>query len=103
VNCDYRVIKHRDASKGEEWVGVHAVFHDEGGAPISYSQEPESCAGTSIEDLRLRAEMMKDACDKDLLEASSLDASIGRKRKSAERKVARNSAVCPRKVNSPRA
>ena len=99
MNWDYRVIKHRDASTREEWVGIHAVFYDQGGAPISYSQEPESCADTSIEDLRVRAEMMKDACDKDLLVASSLDASIGKSRKNAERKAGRNSTVRPRKVN----
>jgi len=95
VNWDYRVIKHRNASNREEWVGVHAVFYDEGGAPISYSQEPESCAGSSIEDLRLRAEMMKDACDKDLLEASSLDASIGGKRKNSERKGSEEQRTLP--------
>jgi hypothetical protein len=89
VKWDYRVVRHRDASNREQWVSIHTVVYSEGGEVIGYSQEPESCAALNIEDLRLRADMIKAACDKDILVGSSLDAEIGRHRKELQRKIQR--------------
>lgn len=102
MNWDYRVISHRDASNREQCVSIHAVFYSEGGEVIGYSQEPESCAGFDIEDLRLRADMIKAACDKDILVGSCLDAAIGKNRKEFERKIQRKKTVRVRDTSSQR-
>lgn len=64
---------------------MHTVCYNARGEAISYSQEPESCIASDIEDLRVRTDMMRSAFDKEILIARSLDAKIGRKRKRSER------------------
>src|SRR3954468_22169067 len=91
LNSNYRVIKHIGASKREQWFAIHVVFYDEGGEVSSYSQEPEFCAANSIEDLRLQADKIRNACEQDILIAKCLDASIAQRRRQTERKALKKS------------
>ena len=90
---DYRIIKHIDASRREEWLAIHTVFYNARGEATSYSQEPESCIASDIEDLRVRTDMMRSAFDREILIARSLDAKIGRKRNRSERNREREHPV----------
>ena len=85
MNSNYRVIQHNDAAKRERWFAIHAVFYDEIGEVIGYSQNPECCSSNRIEDLRIQVDVIKRALDEDVLVASHIEASIGKKRMRSER------------------
>jgi len=84
VTCKYRVIQHDHISDREKWLAIHAVFYDEDGELVGYSQEPESCESSNIEDLRLMGDMIRNACDEDVLISTRIDATIGKRRKRSE-------------------
>ena len=85
MTCKYCVIEHDRTSRHEKWLAVHAVFYDENGQIVGYSQEPERCQSGNIEDLRLLVDMMRKACEDDVLVSTRVDAFIGKRRKRSER------------------
>lgn len=86
MTCKYRVIQHNQGPDREKWLAIHAVFYDESGAVVGYSQEPESCQSSNIEDLRLVADMIRKACDEAVLISTRIDAIVAKRRKRSERR-----------------
>ena len=82
---NYRVIRHSNrASPNEHWFAVHVVFYDEKGEIVSYIQNPEYCCSNDFAALCLQADMIKDACHRDILIASRVDRSIEKLRRRTE-------------------
>lgn len=84
--CDYRVIQHDDNPSENYWFAIHTVFYNDSGEIISYNQDPEPCLGDRLASLRFQQEMMRNACDQDVLLKSKLDSEIGKQLRRSERR-----------------
>lgn len=58
---NHRVMDHKT------YVGIHEVYYDENGEPMSWSKEPDIVAD-NVEDLRWLLQKMLESLDKPMLE-----------------------------------
>ena len=42
MTWNYRLILHKEAKTGEEWIGLHEVYYDKNGKPHSWTINPIS-------------------------------------------------------------
>lgn len=67
---NFRVIKHREPTTGEEWLGIHEVYYaeDNDDHPLGFSVDPVPVTSTEgIEGLGWQLGMMRAAIDKPVL------------------------------------
>ena len=63
---NHRVIK-KNVADGSDWFGIHEVFYNDDDTIWSYTENPISIVGESIDDLRQTLEWMLSCLDNPIL------------------------------------
>lgn len=84
LTCCYNVIEHDVDSHSTGRYAIHAVYYNELGRVVSYNVDPEQCSDESLAGLLLLAEMIRNACDSEILLKSQIDLEVSKQRRRGE-------------------